>query len=76
MPSSATGLACDVSAITTQKMHPGCNGASYQALTFSRMNPLILPSSHCAHTTNTSAMGEFVIQLLVPLSVYVRVDEL
>lgn len=32
-----------------------------QIKTFSRMNPLIFPSSHLAQTTNTSAIGEFVI---------------
>ena len=34
---------------------------------FSRMKPLITPSSSLAHTTKTSAMGELVIQVLVPL---------
>jgi len=34
---------------------------------FSRTNPRIVPSSSLAHTTNTSAIGELVIHIFVPL---------
>lgn len=37
---------------------------------FSNMNPLISPFSSFAHTTNTSAIGELVIQVLDPLRTY------
>lgn len=37
---------------------------------FSRTNPRIYPLSSFAHTTKTSAMGEFVIHSLDPLRTY------
>ena len=43
-----------------------------QGVTLSRTKPLIFPSGHFPHTTNTSAIGEFVIHDLVPFRVYVR----
>ena len=40
---------------------PSIFGAESPFIPFSRMKPLILLSSHLAHTTNTSAIGELVI---------------
>jgi hypothetical protein len=48
---------------------PSIFGADSPFTPFSRTKPLIEPSqSHRAHTTNTSAIGEFVIHILVPVS--------
>lgn len=37
---------------------------------FSRMNPLMSPFSSLAHTTKTSAIGEFVIHIFWPVRTY------
>ncbi|CPL20567.1 Uncharacterised protein [Bordetella pertussis] len=51
---------------------PWMAGADRPFMPFSRMKPRILPSksppTHLAHTTNTSAMGELVIHILLPVS--------
>src|SRR3546814_12884323 len=50
---------------------PWMAGADRPFMPLSRMKPRILPSSSppttLAHTTNTSAMGELVIHILLPL---------
>mmetsp|Transcript_18076 Transcript_18076/g.25277 ORF Transcript_18076/g.25277 Transcript_18076/m.25277 type:complete len:249 (+) Transcript_18076:179-925(+) len=45
---------------------PSILGAERPFIPFSKMNPLITFCSSLAHTTNTSAMGELVIQVLEP----------
>jgi len=46
---------------------PLMGGHSRPFIPFSRRNPLILLSHlHLAHTTQRSAMGELVIQVLLP----------
>ena len=49
---------------------PSIFGAESPFIPFSRMNPL-RPSSVWAQTMKTSAMGELVIQFLLPLRMYV-----
>ncbi len=44
---------------------PSIFGADKPFMPLSKMNPRISPSSF-AHTTNTSAMGELVIHILLP----------
>jgi hypothetical protein len=47
---------------------PSIFGAESPVMPFSRMKPRMEPSSSFAHTTNTSAIGELVIQVFEPLS--------
>ena len=46
---------------------PSIFGADSPFISLSSMNPEIIPSSSFAHTTNTSAIGELLIQFLAPL---------
>lgn len=45
---------------------PSIFGADRPFMPFSRMKPRMTPSSSLAHTTNTSAIGELVIQFFEP----------
>ena len=47
---------------------PSIFGAVSPFIPFSRMNPRISPASSLAQTTNTSAIGELLIQVLEPFS--------
>ena len=47
---------------------PTILGALSPSMPFSRMKPRITPSSFFAQTTKTSAIGEFVIHILLPVS--------
>jgi hypothetical protein len=47
---------------------PSIFGADSPFIPFSRMKPRIVPSSVFAQTTNTSAIGEFEIHILLPTS--------
>ena len=47
---------------------PSIFGALSPFMPFSRMKPRMSPASSFAHTTNTSAIGELVIQVFEPFS--------
>ncbi len=47
---------------------PSIFGAVRPGMPFSRMKPRIAPSSVLAQTTNTSAIGELEIHILLPES--------
>ena len=47
----------------------GCLEVVRPGMPRSRMKPRMAPLSSFAHTTSTSAIGEFVIQLLEPVSI-------
>jgi hypothetical protein len=49
---------------------PSIFGAESPLIPFSRIKPRITPSSVFAQTTNTSAIGEFEIHILLPTSRY------
>lgn len=49
---------------------PVISGADNPFIPFSKMNPRISPYSSLAQTTNISAIGELVIQVLVPFKIY------
>ena len=49
---------------------PSIFGAVSPCMPFSRMKPRMSPASSLAQTTNTSAIGELVIQVFDPFSRY------